>query len=80
VKDFDKWIDNWEQRMNVAQTKKVPATLSPSNLFNDLMNALAGILPSWSESYEIHKSDEVEDETPTFRTVANDLRKVVETY
>ena len=54
------------------------ATLSPSNLFNDLMNALAGILPSWSESYEIHKSDEVEDETPTFQTIANDLRKVVD--
>jgi len=42
------------------------------------MNALAGILPSWSESYEIHKSDEVEDETPTFQTIANDLRKVVD--
>jgi hypothetical protein len=42
------------------------------------MNALAGILPNWSESYVIHKGDEVEDETITFRTVANDLRKVVE--
>ena len=42
------------------------------------MNALAGILPNWSESYAIHKGDEVEDETITFRTVANDLRKVVD--
>jgi hypothetical protein len=28
----------------------------------------------------LHKGDEVEDETITFRTVANDLREVVETY
>jgi hypothetical protein len=72
IKDFHKWIDNWVQR------KKVSVTLSPSNLFNDLMNALAGILPNWSESYAIHKGDKVEDGTITFRTVANDFRKVVE--
>jgi hypothetical protein len=42
------------------------------------MNALAGILPNRPESYVIYKGDEVEDETITFRTVANDLRKVVE--
>jgi len=32
MKDFDKWID-------------VPTTLSPSHWFNDLINALAKILP-----------------------------------
>jgi hypothetical protein len=78
IKDFHKWTDNWEEGKNLVQRKKVSATLSPSNLFNDLMNALAGILPNWSESYVIHKGDEVEDETITFRTVAKDLRKVVE--
>jgi hypothetical protein len=78
MKDFDNWIDNWEQGMNMAQRKKVAATLSPSDWFNDLMKALAGILPNWSESYAIHKGDEVENETLTFRTVANDLRKVVD--
>jgi len=77
LKDFDKWIDNWEQGINLAQ-KKVAATLSPSDWFNDLMNTLAGILPNWSESYAIHKGDEVENETITFRVVANDLRKVVD--
>lgn len=78
LKDFDKWIDNWEQGMNLAQKKKVAATLSPSDWFNDLMNTLVGILPNWSESYAIHKGDEVENETITFRVVANDLRKVVD--
>ena len=77
LKDFDKWIDNWEQGINLAQ-KKVAATLSPSDWFNDLMNTLAGIMPNWSESYAIHKGDEVEKETITFRIVANDLRKVVD--
>ena len=42
------------------------------------MNTLAGIMPNWSESYAIHKGDEVEKETITFRIVANDLRKVVD--
>jgi hypothetical protein len=78
LKDFDKWIDNWEQGINLAQIKKVAATLSPSDWFNDLMNTLAGILPNWSESYAIHKGDEVENGTITFRVVANDLRKVVD--
>lgn len=78
MKDFHKWTDNWEEGKNLVQRKKVSATLSPSNLFNDLMNALAGILPNRPESYVIYKGDEVEDETITFRTVANDLRKVVD--
>ena len=43
------------------------------------MNALAGILPNWSEAYVIHKGDEVENGTITFRVVANNLRKVVDT-
>ena len=78
LKDFDKWIDNWEQGINLAQKKKVAATLSPSDWFNDLMNTLAGILPNWSDSYAIHKGDEVENETIAFRVVANDSRKVVD--
>jgi hypothetical protein len=77
LKDFDKWIDNWEQGINLAQKKKVAAT-QPSDWFNDLMNTLAGIMPNWSESYAIHKGDEVEKETITFRAVANDLCKVVD--
>jgi hypothetical protein len=40
------------------------------------MNALAGILPNWSEIYVIHKGDEVENGTITFRVGA---RKVVDT-
>jgi hypothetical protein len=63
LKDFDKWIDNWEQAMNMAKEKKVAAALSPSDWFNGLMNSLTGILPNWSESYAIHKGDEVENET-----------------
>jgi len=43
------------------------------------MNALAGILPNWSETYVIHKGDEVENGTITFRVGANNLRKVVDT-
>jgi hypothetical protein len=66
--------------MNLVQRKKVAATPSPSDWFNDLMNALIEILPNcnWSESCAIHKGDEVEGETITFRTVANDLHKVVD--
>jgi len=44
--------------------------------FNNLMNALAGILPNWSETYVIHKGDEVENGTITFRVAANYLRRL----
>ena len=42
------------------------------------MNALTGTLPNWSESYVLHKGDEVDNGTITFRVAANDLRKVVD--
>ena len=35
-------------------------------------------LGSWTESYEINKNEEIEADSLTFRTVANDLRKVAE--
>jgi len=78
LKDFDKWVDNWERSMNIAKNKGVAATKSVSDWFPDLLGAIEGILPTWAESYEINKNEEIEADSLTFRTVANDLRKVAE--
>jgi tetratricopeptide (TPR) repeat protein len=78
LKDFDKWVDNWERAMNIAKNKDVAATKSASDWFPDLLGAIEGVLPTWTESYEINKNEEVEADSLTFRTVANDLRKVVD--
>ena len=64
--------------MNISKNKGVAAAKSVSDWFPDLLGAIEGILPTWTESYEINKNEEVEADSLTFRSVANDLRKVVE--
>jgi hypothetical protein len=68
--EHHKWIDNWEQGMNLVSYRE--RKWQQHHLLRIGSNC------NWSESCAIHKGDEVEDETITFRTVANDLRKVVD--
>jgi hypothetical protein len=63
--------------MNIIMNKEVMATESVSDWLPDL-GSIEGILPIWAESYEINKNEEIEADSLTFRTVANDLRKVAE--
>jgi hypothetical protein len=53
------------------------ATTEASEWFEDFLIAIGGILPTWVEAYGINKDPQVEDNTLDYRTVANDLRRVV---
>jgi hypothetical protein len=78
LKEFDKWIDNWEKAMDIANSKDIEVTKAAAEWFSDLIGTLEKILPTWSEAYELTRTHEVENNTLVYRTVANDLRKVVE--
>ena len=77
VGDLGIWIDSWEQAMTIAKDKNVLATTEASVWFEDFLIAVGGILPTWVEAYGINKDPQVEDNSLDYRTVANDLRRVV---
>ena len=78
LKEFDNWIDNWEKAMDIAYNKGIAVTQTAAEWFSDLIGTLEKILPTWSEAYELTRTQEVENNTLVYRTVANDLRKVLE--
>jgi hypothetical protein len=78
LKEFDKWIDNWEKAMDIANSKDIEVTKAAAEWFSDLIGTLEKILPTWSEAYELTRTHEVENNTLVYRTVTNDLRRVVE--
>jgi hypothetical protein len=64
--------------MDIANSKDIAVTKAAAEWFSDLIATLEKILPTWSEAYELTRTQEVENNTLVYRTVANDLRKVVE--
>ena len=77
MEDLNTWTDAWEQAMTIAKDKNVLATTEASVWFEDFLIAVGGILPTWVEAYGINKDPQVDDNTLDYRTVANDLRRVV---
>jgi len=64
--------------MDIAYNKGIAVTQTAAEWFSDLIGTLEKILPTWSEAYELTRTQEVENNTLIYRTVANDLRKVLE--
>ena len=63
LKEFDKRIDNWEKAMGIAHTKGIAVTKTAAEWFSDLIGTLEKILPTWSEAYELTRTQEVENNT-----------------
>jgi hypothetical protein len=80
AKDLITWADSWEQMMTTAKDKNVTETTRASVWFDDVLEAIKGILPMWAEAYEVNKDPQVEDNTLDYRTVANDLRRAARKY
>jgi hypothetical protein len=76
-KDFPAWITAWEQAIAAGQEKKVAATLQCSDWFEDFTDAVSPVMESWVLAYSITKSQEIDDDTLSYRQVANDFRKAV---
>src|SRR5437762_759930 len=76
-KDFPAWITAWEQAIAAGQKKIVAATLQSSDWFEDFTDAVSPVMESWVLAYSITKSEEIDDDTLSYRQVANDFRKAI---
>ena len=74
-KDFDAWLNNWEQAMSHGQRKKVPEAQSISSWFDDFLHAVEPVMGYWTTSYRLTKQSEVDSGSLTYRILANDFRK-----
>ena len=75
IKDYEKWITEWELAIHHAQNKGIGATLSPSDWMEDLFSAVSQALPEWVISYCLISRDKIEDGTLEFRDTAKALRE-----
>jgi hypothetical protein len=76
-KDFEAWITTWEQVMAKGINRNIPFAIDVDEWFDDFLNAIVSIKPSWVEAYRLTKAGEVENGTLSYRTLANDFRKAV---
>ena len=76
-KDFEAWITNWEQVMAKGINRDIPFAKDVDEWFDDFLNAVISVKPSWVEAYRLTKAAEVELSTLSYRTLANDFRKAV---
>jgi hypothetical protein len=73
-KDFDAWLNTWEQAISYAQSKKVPEAQSTSSWFEDFLHAIDPVMDYWATLYRLIKQSEVDSGSLTYRTLANDFR------
>ncbi len=73
IKDYEKWIVEWELAINNAQKKGVGSG-KPLEWIEDLFSAVGQVLPEWVNSYRLFSREKVEAGTLIYRDTANDLR------
>ncbi len=74
IKDYEKWIIEWESALAYAQSKDVGEASSTLSWTKDLFSAVRQVLPEWVNSYRLFSREKVEAGTLNFRDTANDLR------
>jgi hypothetical protein len=79
-KDALNWIMRWEQTMALAQDKKLPVTKDHEEWFDDFMDAVNSVLPNWVPGYRLVKMTDVNENSLSYRTIANDFRQAVRQY
>src|SRR5205814_7716191 len=53
IKDYEKWIVEWELAINYAQRKGVGSVTKPLEWTEDLFSAVGQVLPEWVNSYRL---------------------------
>jgi len=74
-KDFDAWLNAWEQAISYGQSKEVPEANSISSWFDDFLRAVDPLMGYWTTSYRLAKQSDIDTGSLTYRTLANDFRK-----
>jgi hypothetical protein len=75
--DLEAWITAWEQAIESARKKELPAVARPEDWLREFLNALAPIKATWVESFRMLNRRNVIAGILTYRDVANELRTAV---
>ncbi|KAA8644012.1 uncharacterized protein ATNIH1004_008208 [Aspergillus tanneri] len=78
-RDVLTWLNNWEEAMHKAEKARIAVAATTSDWIEDFLNAVRTLNPVWATSYEIAKSKDIESDNLTFRLVAQDFRKGLDT-
>jgi len=76
-RDWNSWINAWEEAMSLGQQKKVPDTTDPTIWFEEFIEAVNPAVSQWATAYKLQKEDEADKGTLTYRMVAYALRHEV---
>ncbi|KAL2801508.1 hypothetical protein BJX63DRAFT_438782 [Aspergillus granulosus] len=68
------WLADWEAAMQRGIRWKIAQVITPQDWFNDFLNAVAPLHPTWVESYSIAQQEAVENESISYRKVSQDFR------
>jgi hypothetical protein len=73
-KDMLAWLATWEEAISLAQEKKVPEAIHPSEWFEDFAAAVKNTgVENWVTSYRMLHKNDIEAGNLTFRELANDF-------
>ncbi|KAL2801756.1 hypothetical protein BJX63DRAFT_438525 [Aspergillus granulosus] len=73
TRDIHAWLANWEVAMQKGLRWKIGRVSSCQDWFNDFMNAVNPLYPTWVESYTIARKGEVEKGSLSYREVSDDF-------
>ncbi|KAA8641551.1 uncharacterized protein ATNIH1004_011687 [Aspergillus tanneri] len=73
-RDINTWINNWELAMQKGIKAKIAVATSLTDWIKDFLNAVRSLNPHWVESYWINKKQDIQEESLSFRMVAQDFR------
>jgi len=76
-KDIDSWLSKWEQAMAKGLERQLYFATNVEVWFENFLTAVYPIKPSWTESYRMNKTTEVNNGTLSYQTLANDFRTAV---
>jgi hypothetical protein len=74
IKDYEKWITEWELAIHNAKDKNVANAMRPVDWIEDLFSAVGQVLPEWVNAYRLVSEDKVEAGTLIFRDTAKAMR------
>ncbi|GAB1319503.1 hypothetical protein MFIFM68171_09713 [Madurella fahalii] len=73
AKKFDEWVQKWQETMARGQHYQVPETMSAQTWSNDLIQAVATVMETWSTNFRMNKRTAIQDGSLTYQEVGSDL-------
>lgn len=73
AKKVDEWVQKWQEIMARGQRYRVPETMSVQTWSNDLIQAVATVMETWSTNFRMNRKTAIQDDSLTYQEVGADL-------